>query len=408
MDYGFFRVAAAVPRVRIADVEFNRDAICKLIDKAEEEGCSLVVFPELSVTGYTCLDLFGQEVLLSAAENAVGQIAWHTRGKHVTVVVGAPVRFRGRLYNCGIVIRNGGLKGMVPKIYLPTYAEFDEGRWFASGSDFLSTTNEVTGRFVDDGRNYYRDGFDADIKYCNQRCNISPNLLFTVGKATFGIEICEDFWAPIPPSSFLAPSGAQVIVNLSASNEVMNKHGQRKELIANQSGRTVSGYIYCSAGYGESTMDTVYGGSSIICENGRTLAENDRFKMEDSIVFADLDIEKLNIQRQKKNSFRGMAPDGTSACEYSGLYSRYDLGPAAPTDFDSKLYRFVEPHPFLPENDPVAEAESCKEILYIQSTGLAARMEHIGCEKAVIGVSGGLDSTLALIVTAMAFDKLGL
>ena len=408
MDYGFFRVAAAVPRVKVADVGFNRDSICKLIDKAEEEASSLVVFPELSVTGYTCLDMFAQDLLLSSAEDAVGKIAWHTRGKHVTVVVGAPVRFRGRLYNCAVVIRNGGIKGIVPKIYLPTYAEFDEGRWFASGSDFLSPTNQVTGRFVDDGRNYYRDGFDSVIKYGSQKCNISPNLLFTVGKATFGIEICEDFWAPIPPSSFLAPSGAQVIVNLSASNEVMAKHRQRMELISNQSGRTVSGYIYCSSGYGESTMDTVYGGSSIICENGRTLAQNERFQMEDSIVFADLDIEKLNIQRQKKNSFRGMAPDGTSACEYSGLYSRYDLGEAAPTDFDARLYRQVEPHPFLPEGDPALEADNCREILSIQSTGLVARMEHIGCSKAIIGVSGGLDSTLALIVTAMAFDKLGL
>ena len=408
MDYGFFRVAAAVPRVKVADIEFNREAICRLIDKAEAEDTSLVVFPELSITGYTCMDMFSQSLLLSRSEEAVGKIVWHTRGKHVTVVVGAPVRFRGRLYNCAVVIRNGGIKGIVPKIYLPTYAEFDESRWFASGSDFLSTTNLAVGRFVDDGRNYYRDGFDSDIKYCGQRCNISPNLLFTIGEATFGIEICEDFWTPIPPSSFLAPSGAKIIVNISASNEVMDKHQQRKELITNQSGRSVSGYIYCSAGYGESTMDTVYGGSSIICEDGKLLVENERFQMDDSMIFADLDIERLNIQRQKKNSFRGMAPDGTSACEYSGLYSRFDLGAAAATDFSKKLYRKVEPHPFLPEGDPAEVALRSKEILSIQSTGLAARMEHIGCKKAVIGVSGGLDSTLALIVTTMAFDKLGI
>ena len=408
MDYGFFRVAAAVPRVKVADVEFNKEAICRLIDKIEEEQASLAVFPELSITGYTCMDLFGQDLLLNKSEEAVGQICWHTRGKHVTVVVGAPVRFRGRLYNSAVVIRNGGIKGIVPKIYLPTYAEFDESRWFASGSDFLSPGRQVSGRFVDDGRNYYRDGFDSDIKYCGQRCNISPNMLFTVGGTTFGIEICEDFWTPIPPSSFLAPSGAQVIVNISASNEVMAKHHQRKELISNQSGRTVSGYIYCSAGYGESTMDTVYGGASIICEDGDLIAENKRFQMDDSIIYADLDISKLNIQRQKKNSFRGMAPDGTSASEYSGLYSRMDLGAAAPTDFEAKLYRKVEPHPFLPEGDSAEIAKRSREILRIQATGLAARMEHIGCKKAVIGVSGGLDSTLALIVSAMAFDKLGI
>lgn len=408
MDLGLFRVAAAVPRVKVADVEYNAESICRLTGKAEEEGASLVVFPELSITGYTCLDLFGQNLLLTKSEEAVGKIKDFTRGKHITVVIGAPVRFRGRLYNCAIVLRNGGIKGIVPKIYLPTYAEFDEGRWFASGLDFLGPDNSATGRFVDDGKDYYRDGFDSIIKYCGHRCNISPNLLFTVGNATFGIEICEDFWTPIPPSSFLAPSGAQVIVNISASNEVMTKHQQRKELISNQSGRTVSGYIYCSAGYGESSMDTVYGGSSIICENGRVLSENERFQLHDTMIFADLDIERLNVLRQKKNSFRGMTPDGTSACEYSGLYSCYDLGPAAPTDFDRKFYRYVEPHPFLPEGDPAEIAERSKEILQIQTTGLIARLEHINCKKAVLGISGGLDSTLALLVTVMAFDKLGI
>ena len=408
MDYGFFRVAAAVPRVRIADTAWNGDAIRSMIEKAEEGQASLVVFPELSVTGYTCLDMFSQNLLLTSSEQEVSKIATHTRGKHVTVVIGAPVRFRGRLYNCAIVIRNGGIKGIVPKIYLPTYAEFDEGRWFASGSDFLSPSTSTTGRFLDDGKNYCREGYDSVIKYCGHLCNISPNLLFTIGEATFGIEICEDFWAPVPPSSFLAPSGAEVIVNLSASNEVMGKHRQRKELIAIQSGRTVSGYVYCSAGYGESTMDTVYGGSAVICEAGDLLAENERFVTDGSIIFADLDIERLEIQRQKKNSFNGMASDGTSACEYSGLYSNYDLGAPAPTDFNSKLYRNVEPHPFLPEGDAAEIASRSQEILMIQSTGLAGRMEHIGCKKAILGISGGLDSTLALIVTAMAFDKLGL
>ena len=408
MDLGLFRVAAAVPRVKVADVEYNAESICRLTAEAEKEEASLVVFPELSITGYTCLDLFGQNLLLTKSEEAVGKIVGFTRGKHITVVVGAPVRFRGRLYNCAIVLRNGGIKGIVPKIYLPTYAEFDEGRWFASGSDFLGPDNSATGRFIDDGKAYCRDGFDSIIKYCGQRCNISPNLLFTVGPATFGIEICEDFWTPIPPSSFLAPSGAQVIVNISASNEVMTKHQQRKELISNQSGRTVSGYIYCSAGYGESSMDTVYGGSSIICENGHILSENERFQLHDTMIFADLDIEKLNVLRQKKNSFRGMTPDGTSACEYSGLYSCFDLGPAAPTDFTKKFYRYVEPHPFLPEGDPAEIAERSKEILQIQTTGLISRLEHINCRKAILGISGGLDSTLALLVTVMAFDKLGI
>ena len=408
MDYGLFRVAAVVPRVKVADVAFNCESICRLISRAEDKQASLAVFPELSVTGYSCLDLFGQELLLTKSEEAVAAIANHTRGKQVTVVVGTPVRFRGRLYNCAAVIRNGGIKGIVPKIYLPTYAEFDEGRWFASGSDFLSVTNSTTGRFVDDGKGFYRDGFEAVISFAGQKCNISPNLLFKVGRATFGIEICEDFWTPIPPSSFLAPSGAQVIVNISASNEVMNKARQRKELISNQSGRTVTGYVYCSAGYGESTMDTVYGGSAMVCEDGCILAENERFQMEDSMILADLDIEKLNLLRQKKNSFRGMAPDGTSACEYANLYACFDLGKAAPTDFSAELYRKVDAHPFLPSGTPDQVADCCKEILSIQSTGLATRLQHVGCKTAVLGISGGLDSTLALLVTCMAFDRLGL
>lgn len=408
MDYGLLRVAAAVPRVKVADVEYNAERICGLVSMAEEEKASIVVFPELSVTGYTCLDLFGQNLLLTKTEEAVNKILVHTRGKGITVVVGAPVRMRGRLYNCAIVMRNGGLKGIVPKIYLPTYAEFDEGRWFASGSDFLTSGNSVSGRMVDNGKNFYRDGFDAVITYAGQKCNMSPNILFTVGHATFGIEICEDFWTPIPPSSFLAPSGAQIILNLSASNEVMTKHRQRKELISNQSGRTVAGYVYCSAGFGESTMDTVYGGSSMICENGDLLAENERFQLDDSLIFADMDIERLNVSRQKKNSFRGMAPDGTMACEYSNLYARFDLGPAAETDFSEKLYREVEPHPFLPEGNEEEIAYRSKEILQIQTMGLISRLSHIGCKKAVLGISGGLDSTLAMLVTVMAFDRLGI
>ena len=373
-DYGYLRIMACSPRVRVADVRFNCETITEAIEAADAARAALVVFPELSLTGYTCGDLFGQNLLIDKAEEAAKEIVRVSRAKAVTIVVGVPVRFGGHLYNCAAVIRNGRLKGLVPKTYLPTYNEFYEGRWFASGSDFLSVTNSTTGRFVDDGKGFYRDGFEAVINFAGQKCNISPNLLFKVGRATFGIEICEDFWTPIPPSSFLAPSGAQVIVNISASNEVMNKARQRKELISNQSGRTVTGYVYCSAGYGESTMDTVYGGSAMVCEDGCILAENERFQMEDSMILADLDIDKLNLLRQKKNSFRGMAPDGTSACEYANLYACFDLGKAAPTDFSADLYRKVDAHPFLPSGNPDQVA----------------------------------DSTLALLVTCMAFDRLGL
>jgi NAD+ synthase (glutamine-hydrolysing) len=407
-DYGLFRVAAAVPRVKVADVDHNTKTICRMIDQAEARQASLVVFPELSVTAYTCADLFGQDLLLRKAEEGVAKIMAWTRGKAVTVIVGTPVQYCGKLYNCAAVIRNGGLKGLVPKIYLPTYGEFYEARWFSSGSDFLSQLNVASGHFVNDGKRFSREGFDSEISFAGQQCNISPNLLFTIGHATLGIEICEDFWAPVPPSSFLAPSGAEIIVNLSASNEVMTKYTERKMLIANQSGRTESGYIYCSSGFGESTQDMVYAGSSIICESGSILAENERFQIVDSMIFADLDIQKLDTLRQKKNSFRGMAPDGTGASEYSVYYSRYDLGPAAETDFSKELLREVEPHPFLPEGNPAEVADRSREILSIQTIGLATRLEHIGCKTAVVGISGGLDSTLALLVTVMAFDKLGL
>lgn len=407
-NHGFFRVAAAVPRVRVADVDHNVRAILGLTDKAEAKGCSLVVFPELSVTGYSCADLFGQDLLLSKAEEGVKTIMAYSRGKHVTIVVGVPVRYGSRLYNCAAVVRNGGLKGIVPKIYLPTYAEFDESRWFASGSEFLSDRDIMTGPVRDDGKRFYREGFNSEINFAGQTCDISPNLLFNIGHTTFGIEICEDFWSPVPPSSFLAPMGAHVILNLSASNEVVGKYAERKNLVSNQSGRTVSGYVYCSAGCGESTQDTVYGGSSFICEDGDIIAENERFQLEDSIIFGDLDIKALDMLRRKKNSFSGMSPDGTSVRKYSQNYSRLDIGDAAPTDFTSEFFRNVEPHPFLPEGNPAEVAEKSREILAIQSMGLARRLEHTGCESAVIGISGGLDSTLALIVTVMAFDKSGL
>ena len=240
-QYGFIRVAAVAPRVKPADVDFNRDRILERIDEAEEKQVSLLVFPELAVTGYTCADLFGSNLLIESAERAVGEICDHTRGKHVTVVVGAPVRIYDKLYNCAVVLHDGSVCGIVPKIYLPDYNEFYEARWFASGADFLS------GNVCDEGG-----------------CLISPNLLFNVGEATFAVEICEDLWAPVPPSSFHSVAGAQLIVNLSASNEVLMKHRYRKALVCEQSAHTLSGYIYCSSGYGESTQDLVYAGSSLI------------------------------------------------------------------------------------------------------------------------------------------------
>lgn len=406
-DYGFIRVAAAKPAVKPADVKGNVKSICEMISEAAAKEVSLVVFPELCVTGYTCGDLFGQQLLISQAEEGTREIMEFSRGKELTIVIGTPVRHRDRLYNCAAVIRNGNIKGLVPKIHIPTYNEFYESRWFSSGADFMNGNTDGTGPFLFNGKDSVREGFDAETKYAGFRCNISPNQLFEIGKVTFGIEICEDLWTPVPPSSWLALAGAQIILNLSASNEVLMKHGYRKELVGQQSARTVSGYVYCSAGYGESTQDVVYAGASLIYENGSLLAEGKRFCTEPALTVADIDCEKLSVMRQKMNTFRAYAPDGTEAAGYRKLYSRVNVGKAAATDFGKVLLRHVEPHPFVPTGDMQEMERRCREIFSIQVTGLMSRLSHINCRTAVIGISGGLDSTLALLVAAMAFDRLG-
>ena len=404
-DYGFLRVAAAVPVVSLADPATNAERICSLIDEAFVKRVSLAVFPELCVTGYSCGDLFGQQFLIEEAEKAVVRIMEFTRGKDITVVVGAPVRFNDRLYNCAVVLRNGNIKGIVPKTYLPSYNEFYESRWFSSGSDFLTGIYALTGRYLCNGKDSVREGFASEIKYAGFRCNISPNMLFKVGKATFAIEICEDMWAPVPPSSYHCLSGAQIVLNLSASNEVLFKNDYRRSLVSQQSARTISAYVYCSSGAGESSQDLVFGGAAMISENGTILAENERFKSEPALLAADIDVEKLSVLRQKTSTFSSIAPDGTRSSSYNGLYSMVESGSAAATDFSAELLRTVEPHPFLPSGDGDIR---CNEIISMQVTGLASRLKHIGCKSAVVGISGGLDSTLALLVAVLAFDKAGL
>lgn len=405
-DYGFFRVAAAVPQVKVADVRANTEKICRMIGEAFAKKVSLLVFPELCVTGYTCGDLFGQQFLIDETEKAVSRIMDFTRGKDMAVVVGAPVRFHDRLYNCAVVIRNGNIKGIVPKIHLPSYGEYYETRWFSSGRDFLHGDRSFSGHLLNNGKDCVREGFCAEIRYAGFRCNISPAMLFRMGKAVIGAEICEDLWTPVPPSSYHCLSGANVIVNLSASNEVLMKHIYRRNLVIQQSARTLSAYVYCSAGFGESTQDVVYAGTSLICENGSVIAENERFSFESSLTVADIDLEKLSVERQKMSTFSSVTPDGTLSSSYGSLYSTVDMGDSAATDFRASFYRHVEPHPFLPSGKDAFDR--CREIISIQVTGLASRLLHIGCRSAVIGISGGLDSTLALLVTALAFDKAGL
>ncbi len=406
MEFGFIRVAAATPRVKVADVDANVEEICRMAEIAENEQVSILAFPELSVTGYSCGDLFAQELLVSRAEEGVKRLKAFSRGKSLTLVVGVPVRVRGSLYNCAAVIQNGSLKGIVPKIYLPTYNEFYESRWFSSGCDFLSDTLSAYGRIEDNAKDCSSPAAGAEITYAGHKVNVYPNMLFNVGRATFAIEICEDLWTPIPPSSHHALAGAQIIVNLSASNEVLMKHQYRKQLISQQSARTISAYVYSSCGYGESTQDVVYAGSSLIYENGSLMAENKRFSLEAGMICADIDIDKLSVLRQKESTFHSVAPDGTGDGLDARRYFAVASGNGAATDFEKCLRRHIDPHPFVPGNAAERD-ERCREITDIQVIGLATRLAHIHSQTAVIGISGGLDSTLALIVTVLAFDKLG-
>jgi len=376
MKYGFVNVAAAVPGVRVADTEYNVAEIEKLITLADEQNVEMVVFPELCITGYTCQDLFRQELLIEKAEEALLVLLDFTRKLDVVCIVGMPVRIGSLLYNCAAVIQRGTLLGIVPKTYLPNYAEFYEKRWFASATDLQPQEIYLAGSPV--------------------RVSPEPVVFQTCDGVRFGVEICEDVWAPLPPSNQLALAGADIIFNLSASDELIGKHGYLRSLLCQQSARTMSGYVYSSCGYGESTQDLVFGGNAIIIENGTILAHSKRFSMESQLVTQQVDIERLRAERQNNTTFR-TAQDGASArvVECKMVNSR----PFA-------LTRSFNPHPFIPSEENMAP--TCEEILSIQTLGLVRRLEHTRSERAVIGISGGLDSTLALIITVRAFDLLGL
>ena len=399
-NYGFIRTAAAVPSVKVADVIYNAAEICRLAGEAFEKEVSLVAFPELSLTGYSCGDLFGQSLLVKGAEDGVRKIVEFSRGKSLTIVVGAPVSYRCRLYSCAIVIRNGNVKGIVPK----TYITAEEGRIFASGSDFLSTEVRNDGAMLCNGKDSVREGYFGEIRYAGQRCNISPNLIFGLGHSTFAIELGHDIWAPVPPSAYHVLQGAHFIVNLSADKEILMREEYRRALLGEHTAKTICGYVYASAGFGESTRDNVYAGAASIWENGLMLAENERYQTTSSMIIADIDIERIENLRKKSSLFCSISPDGTNAASYYRLYDRRSLGDAAATDFVKDLYRYIEPHPFVPAGDLDYR---CREIIDIQVAGLIKRLSHINCQTAVIGISGGLDSTLALLVAVLAFDKLG-
>ena len=378
MKYGFIKVAAAVPAVKVADTEYNVQQIESLIAQAEGQGVELLVFPELCITGYSCQDLFREQLLVDKAEEALLVLLDFTRKLDVISVVGLPVQVGPLLYNCAAVVQSGQLLGLVPKTYLPNYGEFYEKRWFASANDLTATDIYLAGSPI--------------------RITPDPQIFTTTDGVNFGIEICEDVWAPTPPSNRLSLAGADIVLNLSASDELIGKHDYLKSLLSQQSARTMSGYVYASCGFGESTQDVVYGGNAIVLENGHLLAEGERFSFQPQIVVEQVDVERLRTERRMNSTFI------TAQARMRQSVVSIACKPVVGRPFE--LQRAVEPHPFIPR--PADMQSSCEEIFNIQVAGLAKRLYHIGSEKAVLGISGGLDSTLALLVTVRAFDKLGI
>ena len=378
MKYGYATVAAAIPSVKVADTDFNVAQITSMISEAEERGVEIIVFPELSITGYTCQDLFRSDVLLRRAEESLISLLNDTRKMGIISIVGMPVAVDGLLLNCAVVIQQGSVLGIVPKTYLPNYSEFYEKRWFASAQDLT------------DERTIYFAGSPAVIS--------SRPKVFTTGDGVkFGIEICEDVWAPVPPSNNLALAGADIIFNLSASDELIGKHAYLRSLLAQQSARTISGYVYASSGFGESTQDVVYGGNAIIVENGRIIAEAKRFSLQPQMEIQQIDIERIRAERRSNTTFVNAQRHGMA-----DFVAAKTVIPHA----DFTLLHPVEALPFIPKTDDMSA--SCEEILNIQMSGLAKRLHHTGCKHVVVGISGGLDSTLALLVCVRTFDYLSL
>ncbi len=373
MKDGFIKTAAVTPKIRVADPVYNRDRIMEKIEEAEKERAVVVVFPELCITGYTCGDLFLSDPLLEEAKKVLIQIAEDTAGKNMLVFIGVPVAYKGRLYNTAAALANGKVLGLVPKHCIPSYNEFYETRHFAEGMEEpveIALTEEVK---VPMGcRMIFSPDSLPELKIC--------------------AEICEDLWAPNPPSSSHALAGANLIVNLSASNEITGKDRYRKSLVEGQSARLICGYVYASAGEGESTTDVVFSGHNMIAENGILLAEAERFQNQS--IYTEIDIQRLNGQRRRMTTFQ------------EGIYCYREISFHLKKE-GTNLTRFVDPMPFVPE-DASERQKRCEEILSIQSMGLKKRLEHTHCSCAVVGSSGGLDSTLALLVTVRAFDLLGL
>ena len=426
MKDGFIKVAAGTPDVQVADCEFNASEIIKMVHEMEAEGAKVMVFPELCITAYTCGDLFWQENLLEEAKKQLFRIAEETKDVEALIFVGLPLEYKGKLYNVAAGLNHGEVLGFVPKIHIPNYNEFYEARYFTSGENVDGTVTVRTEDYgfchmdeLDDNDDVEFD-LEAEIEaleeaefeeleeveddpdyidedeeeLMEQDIPISSNVLFTcpdMPKLRIAAEICEDLWVLNPPSVAHAYHGANLIVNLSASDEVVGKDSYRRSLVSAQSARLLCGYIYATAGEGESTQDVVYSGHHLICENGSVLAEAKRFTNE--IIYADIDVQKLAAERRKMTSFPGGQTDDYFEQEFSLEVK------------ENKITRTFPKAPFVPDNQDERD-KRCDEILSLQSMGLKKRLEHTNCKHAVVGISGGLDSTLAVLVTARAFDLL--
>ncbi|MFK1813553.1 NAD(+) synthase [Bacteroides fragilis] len=377
MNYGFVKVAAAVPRVKVADCKFNSERLEGLITIAEGKGVQILTFPEMCITGYTCGDLFAQQLLLEQAEMALIQILNSTRQLDIISILGMPVVVNSTVINAAVVIQKGKILGVVPKTYLPNYKEFYEQRWFTSALQVSENS----------------------VRLCGQIVPMGNNLLFETAETTFGIEICEDLWATVPPSSSLALQGAEIIFNLSADDEGIGKHNYLCSLISQQSARCISGYVFSSSGFGESTTDVVFAGNGLIYENGYLLARSERFCMEEQLIINEIDVECIRAERRVNTTFAANKANcpGKEAVRISTEFVNSK---------DLNLTRTFNLHPFVPQGSELNSR--CEEIFSIQIAGLAQRLLHTGAKTAIIGISGGLDSTLALLVCVKTFDKLGL
>lgn len=384
-NLGFVRVAAAVPMLRVADCKQNAQVIKEQIDEAINEGVEIVCFPELSITGYTCADLFFTQQLQRDALDALKDICLYTREKAIIILVGAPLKVDNNLYNCAFVITDGEIIGIVPKVNLPNTGEFYEKRWFTSGRAAMHTSDtEWKSRIPT------IELWQGDVPF-------GPDLLFVTRNYCFGIELCEDLWSPLPPSTQLAIQGAELIFNLSSSNCVTGKHDFRKQMITQQSARVHCGYIYTSSGVGESTTDVVFSGSTYIAENGDLLEMGERFQRQSSMVISELDVERLRTDRQRNTNFTK---------DQRGGYRKINVAPIEQEYNNTEpIHRAYSRTPFLPE--PHDRMAYCDDVLAIQTNGLAKRWEHTHAQTLVLGISGGLDSTLALIVAVLTADRLG-